>query len=244
MTLLTADYVQGKDVPLASLRLNAWNYNTEPPATFAKVIESLRRFGFSEPIVVRTIADGVYEVINGEHRVLAARELGMPEVPVFDLGVISDDRARELCVIFNELGGRPDTVRLADLLRDIVTTVAPADLVGVLPYAANELKHMLDSIDFSFRGLAGKDTRAADPEPPKVVEGVDAPASPVEETKRILLRLPEPASVALGKVAGTPEAAVLLLLDGWERRRTPEAAEAPSTPKGRSRKRAVKEATS
>ena len=45
--------------------------------------ESLRQYGYydSQPIVVRSLPDGVYQIIKGEHRFIAASELGFTELP-------------------------------------------------------------------------------------------------------------------------------------------------------------------
>ncbi len=117
------------------------------------------RFGFTLPIIVRELGKGKFEIIDGEHRWRAAKELLMPEVRVVNLGVVPDEKAKQLTILLNELGGSPDQVRLADLLRDINATVDFAALSAVMPYSSKELAMFIESVDFSFSKLSDQDTR-------------------------------------------------------------------------------------
>jgi ParB family chromosome partitioning protein len=48
---------------------------------FAELVHSVREFGVLQPVVVRTNADGEYELIMGERRTRAAREAGLTSIP-------------------------------------------------------------------------------------------------------------------------------------------------------------------
>ena len=48
----------------------------------AELVHSVREFGVLQPVVVRTNADGAYELIMGERRTRAAREAGLTAIPV------------------------------------------------------------------------------------------------------------------------------------------------------------------
>lgn len=150
---------ENKVVQTAQLRPSKWNYNVLPPAVFNKLVRSISDNGFVQPVVVRTIGKGLYEIINGEHRWRAAIELGMKEIPIVDLGKIDDVKAKSLAIILNELGGSPDQVRLADLLRDISVETPFEELVSTMPFPESELKMFLESVDFSFATLSGEDVQ-------------------------------------------------------------------------------------
>lgn len=47
----------------------------------AELVHSVREFGVLQPVVVRTNADGAYELIMGERRTRAAREAGLTAIP-------------------------------------------------------------------------------------------------------------------------------------------------------------------
>src|SRR3989338_2196933 len=50
-------------------------------AALEELKASIQRQGIIEPVIVRPIAHGIYELVAGERRWLAAKALGMPEVP-------------------------------------------------------------------------------------------------------------------------------------------------------------------
>jgi ParB family transcriptional regulator, chromosome partitioning protein len=47
----------------------------------AELVHSVREFGVLQPVVVRPIADGKYELIMGERRTRASREAGLTSIP-------------------------------------------------------------------------------------------------------------------------------------------------------------------
>ncbi|MFT4213376.1 MAG: ParB/RepB/Spo0J family partition protein [Microbacterium sp.] len=54
---------------------------TFDPDDLAELVHSVREFGVLQPVVVRTNADGAYELIMGERRTRAAREAGLTSIP-------------------------------------------------------------------------------------------------------------------------------------------------------------------
>ena len=53
---------------------------------------SVEKYGIINPLIVRPIPDGVYEIISGHRRKAAAEKFGYRKVPVI-IGVMSDDDA-------------------------------------------------------------------------------------------------------------------------------------------------------
>lgn len=144
------------------------NYKQMTPGEFVKLVESIRRHGFIEPLVVREKpnkkAGTAYETINGAHRLQAAKDLELPEIPCVNVGKVTEEEAYEIGVILNELHGSPDQVRLADRLRRISETMPFEKLAAVMPYSRGELQMYLDSVDFNWSNLSGEDQRPP-PEP-------------------------------------------------------------------------------
>lgn len=128
-----------------SIRPNAYNPNQVPPFVFEKLKDNIRKGGFTDPIFVRSgddngkFEDGLYEIVDGEHRWRAATDLGMVRIPVIDLGIVSDNEAKTLTITFNELKGRPDEDALAALVTGIGID---SDLAALLPYDEKELEAM------------------------------------------------------------------------------------------------------
>ena len=53
--------------------------------------ESIEKYGILNPLIVRPIPDGVYEIISGHRRKYAAEKLGYRKVPVIIRVMDEDD---------------------------------------------------------------------------------------------------------------------------------------------------------
>ena len=76
-----ASFPPYKTAPVADLIPYGRNARTHSDAQVAQIAASIREFGFTNPILV----DGDRGVIAGHGRLLAARMLNMPEVPIIEL---------------------------------------------------------------------------------------------------------------------------------------------------------------
>ena len=63
--------------PIARLRPYAQNARTHSRKQITQIADSIRRFGFTNPVLV----SDENEIVTGHGRVLAAKQLGMSEVP-------------------------------------------------------------------------------------------------------------------------------------------------------------------
>jgi DNA modification methylase len=89
------------------------NPRTHTPEQVALVKTSMKEFGWTNPILV----DSAGGVLAGHARLRAAQELGMPEVPVIQLGHLTEAQQRALVIADNQLaitgaGWDEDTLRL------------------------------------------------------------------------------------------------------------------------------------
>lgn len=66
----------------------------------AVLAESIREYGIIQPLVVRPLSGGMYQIVAGERRWRAARMLGMNEVPVI-IKELSDAEAMQIALIEN-----------------------------------------------------------------------------------------------------------------------------------------------
>ena len=69
-------------------------------ASLGELAESIREYGMIQPITVRRLASGYYQIIAGERRWRAARMAGLTEVPVRVLDA-DDRRVSELALVEN-----------------------------------------------------------------------------------------------------------------------------------------------
>ncbi|MBS0640901.1 MAG: site-specific DNA-methyltransferase [Proteobacteria bacterium] len=115
----------------------ARNARTHSEAQVAQIAASIREFGFTNPILV----DGDRGVIAGHGRLLAARKLGLTEVPTIELAHLTPAQKRAYVLADNKLalnaGWDDDLLRieLADLQIegfDLGLTGFNADEIGAL----------------------------------------------------------------------------------------------------------------
>ena len=78
----------------------ARNAKQHSDAQVAQIAASIREFGWGAPILV----DGENNVIAGHGRLLAARKLGMTEVPVVPMDHLTDTQRRALILADNKIG--------------------------------------------------------------------------------------------------------------------------------------------
>jgi hypothetical protein len=98
---------------------NPWNSNKVDRDNFEKLKKSLQRHGSFKPIIVRTLSTGQLEILGGFHRAEAAKELGLTEVPICNLGTMDDSKAKEITLIDNTRYGQDDEELLEKLLSEI-----------------------------------------------------------------------------------------------------------------------------
>jgi site-specific DNA-methyltransferase (adenine-specific) len=77
----------------------ARNSRTHSPEQVAQIAGSIKEFGFTNPVLID--ADG--GIIAGHGRVMAARKLGLAEVPCIRLGYLSETQKRAYVIADNKL---------------------------------------------------------------------------------------------------------------------------------------------
>jgi ParB family chromosome partitioning protein len=71
------------------------------PEALDELVESIREHGVIQPVTLRIIPDGKYQLISGERRVRASRLAGLKEIPAFIIDVPSDRKMLELAIVEN-----------------------------------------------------------------------------------------------------------------------------------------------
>ena len=88
-------------IPLGDLMPNRYNHNNHSAESFDLLINSLKLFGFTQPIVAQR---STKVIIDGEHRTRAASVLGYDEVPVVFLD-LNDEEMMLATIIHNRSRG-------------------------------------------------------------------------------------------------------------------------------------------
>lgn len=115
-------------VPIEQLIPYARNARTHSDAQVAQIAASIREFGFVNPCLV----DGARGLIAGHGRVLAARKLGLTEVPTIELSHLTPVQRRAYVLADNRLAltSAWDTDMLAMELGDLHSDGFNLETVG------------------------------------------------------------------------------------------------------------------
>src|SRR5512140_3910794 len=124
--------------PIDRLVPYAKNARTHSPEQVAQIAASIAEFGFNAPILVDSNAG----IIAGHGRLLAARKLGLEEVPVVVLDHLTETQRRAYVLADNKLALNAgwDEKVLAAELRDLEQGGVDLALVG---FSDDELEDLL-----------------------------------------------------------------------------------------------------
>jgi len=127
-----------KALSVASLIPYARNARTHSDEQVAQIAASIREFGFINPVIV----DGDKGIIAGHGRVLAARKLGLKEVPALEVASLTEAKRQAYILADNKLALNAgwDT----DLLKVEIQDLKMADFnLDVIGFSADELNALL-----------------------------------------------------------------------------------------------------
>jgi len=153
-------------VPLSSIRLPA----QQPRRYFeqqkmAQLVLSVKEHGILEPLLVRPLPGGEYELVAGERRYRAAKEVGLLEVPIV-ARELTDEEALQLALVENllreDLNPVEETEGILQLLA-LKLDLSVQEVIAVLYRMQNEAKGKVtrnvtgsseqDQVQWVFEGL-------------------------------------------------------------------------------------------
>ncbi len=125
------------------------------PDKMAHLVKSILEHGILEPLLVRPIESGGYELVAGERRLRAARELNLEEVPVISRN-LTDKEALQVSLMENlqreDLNPLEETTAVLELLV-LSLDSSRDDVVALLNQAANAKKRGQELTDNVIRQL-------------------------------------------------------------------------------------------
>jgi ParB family chromosome partitioning protein len=116
------------------------------PDKMAQLVQSVREYGILEPLLVRPLNNGEYELIAGERRLKAAVLTGLVEVPIVSKE-LTDKQALSIALLENlqreDLNPVEETEGILELLR-IDLDVTFEEVITILNQAANAKKRDIE----------------------------------------------------------------------------------------------------
>ncbi|QLH52749.1 MAG: hypothetical protein CH6_0035 [Candidatus Kapaibacterium sp.] len=134
-----------KFIPIDLLVPADWNYKADDEFMSQQLLNNIKRNGQIVTCQVRKLTSGFYEVVDGNHRLIALKKLGYEYVIVYDHGEISLSQAQRLAIETNETKFNADPTKLANLFKDLSLDFPDFDLFETLPFTPEQFNDILNS---------------------------------------------------------------------------------------------------
>jgi hypothetical protein len=125
--------------PIGKLLPQAKNPRTHTKEQVKRIVESMKAFGWTNPI----LAGAGDELLAGHGRILAAHELELTEVPVIQLGHLSEAQRKALVIADNQLAINGASWNMELLASEIFDLKGLDFDIGLLGFDGAELDRIL-----------------------------------------------------------------------------------------------------
>jgi hypothetical protein len=146
-----------KEIALDALVPAEWNYKktegADVDAMKEKLKDAIKRRGQIQNLIVRELETGYFEVVNGNHRLQAMREMEIERAVCFNLGQVSQSTAELIAVETNELEFEADPIRLGQTFKRILAEIPMIDVVRTTPYDEIEINNHIKALDFNWNSF-------------------------------------------------------------------------------------------
>lgn len=185
------------------------------PDKQSQLVQSIRDHGILEPLLVRPLKNGTYELVAGERRYRAAQEIGLSELPVV-FRDLDEGQALQIALIENlqreDLNPVEETEAILDLisLKLNISTDEVGSVLNRANHAKNRHQQLEENVFLQFQAIES------------VLSGLGKFSSESFRTSRLpLLNLPIDILTALreGKIEFT-KARVIAQVKNEEQRKT------------------------
>jgi hypothetical protein len=138
-------------VGIDTIKPNSYNPNRQSKRDFELLCRSIEEDGFTQPIIVHRSS---MMIVDGEHRWRAARDMGMPQVPVVFVDM-TDEQMRISTLRHNRARGSEDVDLGSQVLRDLRDLGALDWAQDSLMLSDNELERLINDVPVA-SALAGE----------------------------------------------------------------------------------------
>jgi ParB/RepB/Spo0J family partition protein len=130
-------------VPVSSVSPNTYNPNRQSDHDFDLLKKSIDSDGFTQPVIVLRSSN---QIVDGEHRWRAARDLGYEEIPVVFVDMTAE-QMRVATLRHNRARGEEDIELSAQVLRDLRELGALEWAQDSLMLSDEEVNRLIEDVD-------------------------------------------------------------------------------------------------
>jgi ParB-like chromosome segregation protein Spo0J len=132
-------------VPLDKLGDAPRNANKMSPAKFQLLVESIKRVGFVQHVLVRAIANERWEMVDGHHRRDALRILGHDAVPAVELE--GDEDPRLVALALNRIRGETDLAAASLVIEELTEAGFNFSDLTISGFSDRELSELVAALE-------------------------------------------------------------------------------------------------
>lgn len=119
------------------------NPNHMPAAVYEQLVTDIREIGFLQPVLAEEIGD-VLRIVDGCHRVRAAKEAGVKTIPVIVANFTDNPKlAQVIQIAMNRLRGELNLAEVAQTLADLAAEGWTRDEMRLTGFTESELTDLL-----------------------------------------------------------------------------------------------------
>ena len=146
-----------------------WNYKNDSPALAEKLANNIRRNGQVENIIVRELDTGLFEVVNGNHRLDVLRSLKFEKVFCYNLGRVSLAQAKRVAVETNETKFDNDIDKLETILVEISNEFGLDDMLTTMPLGEDYIKGLIDESEVDVSSFFEDGSKVVETKPRELI---------------------------------------------------------------------------
>jgi len=137
------------DLRLGQLVPNDWSAHAMSDNEFRRLKQSIVSIGIVEPLIVRPLGDGKFEIVDGMQRYRAMSELDMETIPCL-IRKYSEDEAKLASLAGNRLRGKFIPKRLAKILDDVRDTHGDELVTRTIGMEKKRMDSFGEAADYNF----------------------------------------------------------------------------------------------
>lgn len=139
---MTIEQPEVKDLTIEKIHSNPWNPNEMSEERFNQLKKDMKEKGYLQFILARESPkeNGMYEIVDGEHRWKAAKEVGVDSLKTIVAEIPDDNEARKTTLNMNDIKGTDNPVALAEVLDSLTEEESAEELEQDLVMSRQEIE--------------------------------------------------------------------------------------------------------